>query len=173
MPITINVPRRTLLVLCGPAGSGKSTFAARRFGATTIVSSDHCRELICDDVSNQQVNRDAFDLFHYIIYKRLFQGRFTVADSTALHAASRRKLLEMARQNGYSACLLIFDIPEAICAARNLQRDRQVEAKVMPYHASLLRQTLLDVPNEGWDQWHILKAEQMDVIIEIENPLAT
>jgi predicted kinase len=172
MPITINVPRRTLLVLCGPAGSGKSTFAAERFGATTIVSSDHCRALICDDTGNQQVNRDAFDLFHYIILKRLFQGRFTVADSTALHAASRRKLLEMAHQNGYSACLLIFNTPEAVCAARNRQRERQVEEKVMPYHASLLRQTLHDAPHEGWDQWHILQPEQMDAIIEIENPLA-
>src|SRR5712691_10360740 len=80
MPMTIDLPRRTLLVLCGPAGSGKSTFAARRFKATMIVSSDRCREMICDDVSNQQVNRDTFDLFYYIIRKRMYLGRFTVAD---------------------------------------------------------------------------------------------
>ncbi len=73
MPVLIKVPRRTLLVLCGPAACGKSTFVAQRFGATTIVSSDYCRALICDDIANQQVNRDAFDLFYYIIHKRMFQ----------------------------------------------------------------------------------------------------
>src|SRR4051794_11919729 len=62
------IPRQTLIVLCGPAGSGKSTFAhrfverhyAQGCRATTIVSSDYCRALICDDVTNQQMNRDTF-----------------------------------------------------------------------------------------------------------------
>ncbi len=53
MPVLIKVPRRTLLVLCGPAACGKSTFVAQRFGATTIVSSDYCRALICDDIANR------------------------------------------------------------------------------------------------------------------------
>jgi len=60
-----------------------------------IVSSDYCRAMICDDVNNQQVNRDTFDLFYYIIQKRMFLGRFTVADSTALQSEARRKLREL------------------------------------------------------------------------------
>ncbi|MDQ6660712.1 MAG: AAA family ATPase, partial [Chloroflexota bacterium] len=131
--LTIQLPRRTLLVLCGPAGSGKSSFAAQRFGRTTIVSSDLCRELICDDATNQSVNRDTFDLFYYIINKRLYQGRFTVADSTALHAEARHKLLEFAGRYGYLACLLIFNVPPEICRERNLQRERCVEEQVIPY----------------------------------------
>ena len=42
----ITVPRRTLLVLSGPAACGKSTFAARRFLLTQIVSSDICRAMV-------------------------------------------------------------------------------------------------------------------------------
>src|SRR5712692_1592784 len=39
--------------------------------------------LIQHDVGNdQQVNRDAFDLFYYSIRKRMFLGRFTVAERT-------------------------------------------------------------------------------------------
>src|SRR5437879_13153007 len=91
-PHIITIPRRTLLVLCGPAGSGKSTFAAQRFASTTIVSSDYCRAMICDDENNQQVNRDTFDLFYYIIQKRMYLGRFTVADSTALQTEARRQI---------------------------------------------------------------------------------
>src|SRR2546430_7044981 len=168
MPIVIKVPRRTLLVLCGPAGSGKSTFAAQRFSSTTVVSSDHCRALICDDANNQQVNRDTFDLFYYIINKRLFLGRFTVADSTALYPEARRHLREIARRYGFLACLLIFDISQKTCAQRNELRQRKVEAKVLPYHAALLQQTLRDVPNEGWDQIHVLGERDMDTIIQIQ-----
>jgi predicted kinase len=155
-------------VLCGPAGSGKSTFAAQRFSTTTVISSDHCRALICDDATNQQVNRDTFDLFYYIINKRLFLGRFTVADSTALYPEARRRLRELARRYGFLACLLIFNISQETCERRNQLRDRKVEAKVMPYHAALLQQTLRDAPNEGWDQIHILGEEDMDVVVEID-----
>src|SRR5215471_13058459 len=168
LPMTIKLPHRTLLVLCGPAASGKSTFAVQRFSQTTIVSSDHCRALICDDVTNQQVNRDAFDLFYYIIRKRIFLGRFTVADSTALHADARRRLREMARIQGYLACLLIFNVPQAICLERDQRRERMVGEAVVAYHARLLQQTLLDAPGEGWDTIYVLGENDMDVQIEVE-----
>jgi predicted kinase len=167
MPDLIKVPRRTLLVLCGPAASGKSTFAAQRFGATTIVSSDYCRELICDDITNQQVNREAFDLFYYIIHKRMFQGCFTVADSTALLPIARRKLQELARRYGYLACLLVFNVSAQTCLERDRRRERMVGEQVIAYHARLLQQTLLDAPGEGWDQLHVLGETDMDAEIEI------
>jgi predicted kinase len=164
----ITLPRRTLLVLCGPAGSGKSTFAASRFTETMIVSSDHCRALVCDDITNQQVNRDAFDLFYYIIRKRLFLGRFTVADSTALLPDARRRLREQARMQGYLACLLIFNISAETCLERDRERDRMVGRDVVAYHARLLQQTLLDVPQEGWDRFHVLGEADMNAQICIE-----
>src|SRR5579863_10426372 len=117
MTIKITVPRRTLLVLCGPAGSGKSTFAAQRFIPTSIVSSDYCRAMICDDETNQQVNRDTFDLFYYIIHKRLFQGRLTIADSTALQANARQALIEIARRYQYHCSLFVFNMSLETCLA--------------------------------------------------------
>lgn len=168
-PRIITIPRRTLLVLCGPAGSGKSTFATQRFAATTIVSSDHCRAMICDDENNQQVNRDTFELFHLIIQKRLSLGRFTVADSTALQPEARRKLRDLSRQFGYFGCLLIFNTPPEICLERNKSRHRSVEERVIPYHAGLLQRTLLDSPREGWEMIHILGEQEMDVKVELEN----
>ena len=164
----VTIPRRTLLVLCGPAGSGKSTFAAQRFAATTIVSSDHCRAMICDDENNQTVNRDTFEVFHLIIQKRLSLGRFTVADSTALQPDARRKLRDLSRHYGYFGCLLIFNIPPEICLERNKSRHRLVEERVIPYHADLLQRTILDTSREGWEMIHVLDEQTMDAIIDIK-----
>ena len=168
-PKTITIPRRTLIVLCGPAGSGKSTFAAQRFTETTIVSSDRCRAMICDDENNQKVNRETFEVFHMIIQKRLFLGRFTVADSTALQLEARRKLRTLSRNYGYFGCLLIFNIPPEICLERNKSRHRSVEERVIPYHTDLLQRTMLDAPQEGWEAIHILDEQSLDVRIEFEN----
>lgn len=168
-PPIIKLPRRNLLVLAGPAGCGKSTFAARRFAPTMVVSSDQCRALVCDDENNQRVNRDAFDLFYYIINKRMYQHRFTVADSTALQPEARRRLLELAHRHGYLTCLLIFNVPAETCRARNEQRHRRVEEQVHAYHAGLLQQTLQEAPTEGWHRLYVLSPQQIDAaVIEIE-----
>lgn len=162
MAVTITLPRKTLLALCGPAGCGKSTFAARRFLPTEIVSSDACRAMICDDEANQRVNHQTFNLFHYIIDKRLGLSRFTVADSTALQPFARRRLLTQAHQGGSSACLLIFNVSLETCLARDLLRPRSVGEQVVQYHTGLLQKTLIEAPNEGWDMLFVLGEDEMD-----------
>lgn len=165
-PLLISVPPRTLLVFCGPAGCGKSTLALRfveeaHLKPTAIVSSDHCRALVSDDENNQLASRDAFDLFHYILHKRMFQARFTIADSTALLPESRQRILEVAHRHSYHTCLLVFNVPPAICIARDRVRQRSVGQQVIEYHFSLLQQALLDIPGESWQQVHILDDQAM------------
>ncbi len=132
-----------------------------------IVSSDACRGLICDDESSQQVNRDTFDLFYYIISKRLYQNRFTIADSTALQTDPRRRLLEIAQRYRYNACLLIFDVALETCLQRDGQRKRKVGEQVLLYHMGLLKQALIEAPGEGWNQVAILKEQDSDIQIVV------
>lgn len=155
-------------MLCGPAGSGKSTFATRHFAETNIVSSDRCRAMICDDENNQTVNRDTFDLFHYILQKRMLLGRFCVADSVALKPYARQNLRSLSRRFGYYGCLLIFDIPPEVCIARDGQRIRQVGESVVYYHAGLLASARQDAPNEGWELIRILHEDTQDLEIIVE-----
>lgn len=173
----ITVPERTLIVLCGPAGSGKSTFARalvsryqhRGYRPTSIVSSDFCRALVCDDETNQQVNRDTFDLFYYIIHKRMFQGRMTIADSTALQAEARHRLLEVVHRHHYFTCLFVFNMSLETCLRYDQQhsRGRIVGEQVITYHLELLQKALQDIPHEGWNQWHLLDESQPFPEIEI------
>jgi len=175
VPPVIIVPQRSLVVLSGPAGAGKSTFALRivqshsdeGFRPSMIVSSDQCRVLVSDDENNQQANRDTFDLFHYIIYKRMLQDRFTIADSTALQPEARRRLLALAARNNYYTCLLIFNIPPEICAHRDKQRNRLVGEQVIVFHNGLLQRVIQEAPGEGWNQVHILRDEDLFAQIEI------
>jgi protein phosphatase len=173
--LLLTVPPRTLLVLCGPAGCGKSTFAEKLveahsrlgFKLTTIVSSDACRAIVCDDENNQQANRDAFDLFYFILHKRMFQARFTIADSTALQASARLKLLEVARRHNYFTSLLIFNISPATCIERDKGRQRMVGEQVIAYHTELLQKAILEAPTEGWHQIHVLDEQHMEAEIHI------
>lgn len=161
------LPRRTLLVLCGLAGSGKSTFAERRFPATTIVSSDRCRGMVCDDEGNQAVNKDAFDLFYYILGKRMRNGCFCVADSVALQAFARQNLRALSRRYGYYGCLLILDTPPEICRRRDGGRGRQVGEGVIQYHAAQFAETLKDAPGEGWERILVLSEDERDLEIVV------
>ena len=77
----IKIPELCLVVLVGATGSGKSTFAARHFLATEVVSSDFCRGLVADDENDQKATDAAFEVLYLIAAKRLDAGRLTVVDA--------------------------------------------------------------------------------------------
>ncbi len=176
-PQSFVIPRQTLIVLCGPAGSGKSTFAQRFVDrhyaqgcrATTIVSSDYCRALICDEITNQQINRDTFDLFYYIIQKRMFQHALTIADSTALIPEARHRLVEMARRQRFTTCLVVFNMSLQTCIVhdRESARERIVGEQVIAYHVKQLQRALQVIPHEGWNQIYILDDQHVDLDLTI------
>lgn len=171
--LLLNIPRRTLLVLCGPAGSGKTTFAktlidehfAEGLRETTNISSDSCRGLICDDENNQQVSAEAFDLFYTIIEKRMRQGVFTIADSTALLARTRHELLGIARLHSYNTCILVFNASLQTCIQRDAGRERRVGEQVVRFHSDQLLQTLMAVPQEGWQQFYLVNEETQGAVL--------
>lgn len=158
----ISLPRTTLLVLCGVPGCGKSTFASRYFRDSMIVSSDQCRVLVSDSETNMAASREAFKLFRFTIERRLSLGRFTVADSTAITRRARRELLHIGRKYGFNVTLLIFNIPEGTCLARNAGRNRRVIHLVIARMQKMLRQTLKNAHNEGFDDVHVISEEDIN-----------
>jgi 3' terminal RNA ribose 2'-O-methyltransferase Hen1 len=92
------IPDFALVVLIGSTGSGKSTFAAKHFLPTEVISSDRCRALVSDDETDQGVSADAFDLVREIAGKRLKHRKLTVIDATNVRAADRKAWVELARK---------------------------------------------------------------------------
>jgi protein phosphatase len=157
----ISIPDLSLVLLVGPSGCGKSTFARRHFLPTQIVSSDHYRAAVTDDESAQHASRDAFELVHHVVEKRLLWKRFTVVDATNLKADGRRPLLELARRYHYLVSAIVFDLPEDLCQKNNAGRaQRVVPPHVVTTHANLIPTALAGLQREGVRRVHVLRSPE-------------
>jgi predicted kinase len=155
-----------LVLLVGPAGSGKSTWAAARYRPTQIVSSDGLRAAITDNESDQRATSDAVALLHALAAARLAHGRLTVIDATNTARSSRSPLLAIATAAEAPAYAVVFTTPVTVCLARNARRsaDRQPgcawarrvpAATVVAQHAATAA-ALPVLAGEGFTGVHVL-----------------
>ncbi|MBA3826961.1 MAG: AAA family ATPase [Ktedonobacterales bacterium] len=162
----LRVAPSSLIVLIGPASSGKSTWAHAHFEPTQVVSTDGCRALIADDENDQEATRDALRLFHRIITERLKRGLPTVADSTALAAGAREELLRDAALYHRPVVAVVFAMPMDVQQFWNAQRPRRAPPPVLSEHRQALQHTLHAICDEGFSQIVILHSpEEMQRLI--------
>lgn len=145
-------PERQLIVLAGGSAAGKSTFALQHFKPTQVVSSDRCRALVGDSEDIQAYSPQAFELFYFIIQKRMELGKLIVSDSTALTSKVRRTLLEIAHEHDYPATIVVFTTNLNTRRKWNVLRDRRVEDFVLESHDEGFRTMLRALPQEPWDR---------------------
>ena len=147
----LRVPRLCLVVLVGVTGSGKSSFAARHFRATEVLSSDTFRGLVGDDENDQSVTAAAFEALHAVAAQRLRLGRLTVIDATNVQPDARRPLLALAREYHVLPVAIVLDVPEQVCIERNQARpDRAFGAGVVRRQHSALAKSLGRLEREGF-----------------------
>jgi predicted kinase len=139
----IELPAGALVVLVGVAGSGKSTFAARHFRPTQVLSSDAFRAIVADDEADQRASRAAFELLYLAARRRLEGGRLTVVDATNVTRSARVALVSLAAAAGRPAVAIVFDPPLDVCLDRNAGRSgRIVEPDIVERQAGELRRWL-------------------------------
>ncbi|HYI65509.1 MAG TPA: AAA family ATPase [Candidatus Limnocylindrales bacterium] len=157
--ITIALPSDALVLLIGVAASGKSTFAARHFAATEVLSSDAMRAMIADDPGAQGATDDAFDLLHRILAMRLRRGRLTVVDATNVEDWARSQLIAVARRHRRPAVAIVLDLPLEVALERNTARvaPRPPPAALRRQHR-WLRDSLSALPDEGLAAVHHLRS---------------
>lgn len=158
----IRLIRPSVVVLCGPAACGKSTFAAKHFRPTQIVSSDQARALVCDDERDQRFSAQAFALVHCLIEQRLSINRLSVVDSTALTPPARKSLQDLARKYHVPAVALLIDVPLETCVERDTKRERSVGRPIIERQHHLFEQLKSSIKQEGFDQVVELRDEDLD-----------
>jgi len=164
--VLLPVPADAMVLLIGVAASGKSTFAARHFALTEILSSDALRAAITDDPHAQAATDDAFDLLHRILAMRLRRGRLTVVDATNVEAWARTELLSVAHRHRRPSVAMVLDLPLDVALARNLARPepRPPRAAVRRQHR-WLTEALAELGSEGFAAVHHLRsAAEIDAV---------
>lgn len=160
--------RPSIVLLCGPAACGKSTFAQRHFRPTQIISSDWARGWVCDDERDQRFQTQAFALVHYLTELRLGLNRLCVVDSTALTPLHRREYLELAKRFQVPCVVFLFDVSLEKCVERDRSRERTVGSPVIERQYLAFGQTKADIRKEGFDQIIDLADDNLDKVqIEI------
>jgi predicted kinase len=116
------------------------------------ISSDAIRRQLIDNEADQTVNARVFEVVRFLLRQRIELRRpVTYIDATNLTRRERKPYIAMARQHGFEAEALWFDVPLAVCKARNAARNRIVPESAMDLMAARF------VPpsrEEGFDRIH-------------------
>jgi protein phosphatase len=97
---------------------------------------------------------------------RLRRGRLTVVDATNVEEWARRELVALARRHRRPVVAIVLDLPFETLLERNaLRPDGARPRAALTRQARWLRDSLLSLPNEGFDAVHRLgSAEEVDSV---------
>jgi alkanesulfonate monooxygenase SsuD/methylene tetrahydromethanopterin reductase-like flavin-dependent oxidoreductase (luciferase family)/predicted kinase len=151
MSETVVLPDPALVVLVGPSGSGKSVWAAERYRADEVISSDRLRALVGSGEHDLDASADAFSLLDQIVAARLRRGLTAVVDTLGLDPARRRSYLGLARSTRMPAVAVLMDTDPVECRRRNRARDQPVPASALEGQLRRMRAAVAEIPGEGWD----------------------
>lgn len=160
----IEIPEFCLVAMIGATSSGKSSFANKHFLTTEVLSSDYFRAMVCDDENDQSVSSDAFDMLYYAANKRLNNMKLTVIDATNIQQSSRKKILELAKEQNVHAAAIVLNLPEELLQQRNKARaDRNFPERIVRQHCSEVKRSIKHLKREGFRFVYVINSlEQLE-----------
>lgn len=157
-PTRLEIPDPALVLLIGIAGCGKSTFAARHFRETEVLSSDEFRAMVADDPTDQSATGDAFSVLRHVLGRRLARGLTTVVDATNLERRARQPYLRTAEEHGIARAAIVLDVGFEVCLERDARRtERRVSGEVLRRQQRDLERTRGQLTDEGYEVIHVLQ----------------
>ena len=116
---------KTLWLIAGVPGSGKSTFLANHTNNSKakIVSRDAIRFKLLEDGDAYFKNEDTvWNMYVDAIKNSLQENEHTVLDATHLNERSRNKILDRLNLDDVNINVIYFKVPLNVCIDRNSQR---------------------------------------------------
>jgi predicted kinase len=153
-------PSKGVVVLAvGLPGSGKSSWFKRH--SITPLSSDVLRSMLFDDPAEQRFQDLVFSNLRSMLKARLIARRPTnYVDATNLTPQERNNWIKLAKDFGYEAHAVFFDVPLDVCIERHNRRDRTVPEDVMRKMSAKLKAPTFD---EGFAKITVVRVKQKAV----------
>ncbi len=147
-----------VVLAIGLPGSGKSSWFKRH--EITPLSSDLLRALLFDDATEQRFQDLIFSNLRSMLKARLIARRPTnYVDATNLTPHERQSWIKLAKDYGYEAQAVFFDVPVEVCLERNQRRQRIVPEDVMRRMAAKLRTPTFQ---EGFTKITVVKVKKKE-----------
>ena len=151
-------PRGVVVLAIGLPGSGKSSWFKRR--GVTPLSSDLLRTLLFDNITEQKYQDLVFGTLRSLLRARLIARMpWNYVDATNLSPKERSGWIKMAKEFGYEAHAVFFDVPLEVCKERNLRRARTVPDEIMERFAQKLRPPTFE---EGFSKIIVVRVKKRD-----------
>ena len=143
--------QKSMVIMMGLQGSGKSTFYAR------YLSNDYVRVNL-DTVKTR--NRESL-----LIDECLSSGKSLAIDNTNPTRADRARYISLAREHGYRIVGYFMESKIKDCIARNALREGTAR---VPNTAIAATSNKLEIPSydEGFDELYFVKNDGESMIIE-------
>lgn len=146
----IDLPRPALVVLVGPSGAGKTTWARTHFAANEVVSADALRATVGSGEGDLDASVDAFAVLDTVVAARLRRGLTTVIDTLGLDGDRRRTAVALGRRAGLPCVAVVFTTALEVCRTRNRARDRPVPAPAL--RSQHRRTAEIELGDDGFDR---------------------
>ena len=147
----LRLPVPCVVVLVGPALSGKTTWAHEHFAPNEVISSDALRAMVGIDEADQAAGTPAFEILEQIVRERVKRSLTTVIDTTGLSREDRTRWIGLAHDSGLPVYAVLFETSEETCLERNKTRTRSIPKNVLQRQFRRFRAAVDEVPKEGFD----------------------
>jgi len=141
---------KTIVLLVGVAGSGKTTYRHKHYEHYNCISPDQRRMRVLDSENSgkffdQSIEKDIWKHIYEVLEHNLTTGNDIIFDATNLTFRRRYPIVARARKAGYIINFVYFEVSLHTLAERNETRSKKVPNEV------IARQYLSIQPPEYWE----------------------
>jgi F420-dependent oxidoreductase-like protein len=143
-----------VVVLVGPSGTGKTTWAHSQFASSEVVSSDALRAMVGIDEDDQIAGTAAFRLLDEIVIERINRKLTTVIDTTGLNAENRLNWVKRAHQGDLPIYAVLFTSSLESVESPDEAKPRPIPKTVLRKQFSKFNKAVNEIAGEGFDGVH-------------------